>query len=119
MVGTGLDFDAVLELCADTERRIVLAVLADERRPLTLDDLTKTVVKHTHDTPLADVSGEAVTDVKIRLHHAHVPRLEAAGLVEYDPERGLVEPTAAFDRIEPHLSAILDADPVLAGAIAL
>lgn len=119
MVGTDLDFDAVLGLCSDRHRRIALAVLADQQRTLTMDDLTKAVVKHNHHTPLAEVSGETTTRIKTRLHHTHVPKLVAAGLVEHDAERGLVEPTPEFDRVEPHLSAVLDADPVLEGPVEL
>nr|WP_245698915.1 hypothetical protein [Halopelagius longus] len=81
---------------------------------MTVDDLTKLIVRHDHPAPLTEVSGEIVTRIKIGLHHAHIPKLEAAGLVEYDSERQLVEPTAEFDRIEPHISAILGADPELA-----
>lgn len=119
MVGTQLGFDAVLDLCGDKHRRIVLAVLAGQQRTLTIDDLAKAVVKHNHHTPLREVPGEEMVQIKSSLHHAHVPELEASGLVEYDIDRHLVEPTAQFERTEPHLSAILDADPEIETPLAL
>ncbi|MFC6826274.1 DUF7344 domain-containing protein [Halopelagius fulvigenes] len=111
------EFDTILDLCEDKHRRIVLAVLAEQQRSLTMDDLTKMVVKHDHQTPLTEISGEIVTRIKIGLRHAHIPKLEEAGLVDYDSDRQLVEPTAEFDRVEPHLSAILGADPELATSL--
>lgn len=114
MSGSSFEFDTVLDLCGNKHRRVVLALLAEQQRTLTMDDLTKAIVKHNHHTPLTAVSGETVTRIKTSLYHAHIPKLEAVGLVEYDSERQLVEPTEQFDRIEPHLSAIVDADPGLA-----
>lgn len=110
MVGTHLDLDGVLDLCQDQHRRIVLGVLAAQQRPLTRNDLTKAILKHNHHVPVTAGSGETATGIETTLHHVHLPKLEAAGLVEYDIERHLVEPTAQFDRIEPHLTTILDAD---------
>lgn len=113
MVGPHSEFDAVLDLCRDQHRRIVLAVLADQRRPVTLDDLTKTVLKHNHHTPLLEVSEAVLREIQLSLFHVHLPKLEASGIIEYDSERHLIEPTDELERVEPHLSAIIEADPAL------
>jgi hypothetical protein len=42
-----------------------------------------------------------------------IPKLETAGAIEFDSERELVGPTAAFERFDPYLSAIVEADPDL------
>lgn len=114
MSRSSLEFDAVLDLCGNQHRRIVLGVLADQQRTLTMDDLTKAIVKHNHHTPLTEVSGETVSQIKTSLDHVHIPKVEAAGLIEYDSGRQLVEATERFERFEPHISEILDADPGLA-----
>lgn len=118
MAEKSVEFDTVLELCRDRHRRIVLAVLADQDRPLTMHDLTKAILKHNHHTPLAAVSGEDLTAIQTSLYHTHVPKLAAGGFVDYDPERGVVTP-AAFDRLQPALSAIVDADPELTPPVGL
>lgn len=109
MVGTHPDVDTVLDLCQDHHRRIVLGTLAD-REQVTVNDLANAIVKHDHHVPPAEVSDETAHRIRIALHHVHLPKLSKSGVVEYDPERKLVKPTARFDRMEPHLSAILDAD---------
>lgn len=111
--GQSITYDTLLELCQNHQRRIVLAVLAAERRTLTLNDLTKTILKHNHHTPLTDVSEETATQIQTALHHVHVPKLLEVGVVIYDTERQLVTPTARFEQLQPRLSTIIDADPEL------
>lgn len=110
MAETPLDFDGVLDLCRNKHRRIVLGVLAAQQRPLTANDLTNAILKHNHHASPTEVSGETATGIQSALYHEHLPRLAAAGLVEYDTERHLVEPTPQFERIAPRLTTILDAD---------
>ncbi|MFP8951394.1 hypothetical protein ACLI4Z_00285 [Natrialbaceae archaeon A-arb3/5] len=106
-------FDTVLDLCGDEHRRIILALLATERRSVTVKDLRNTILKHNHDTPVTDASEEVLTEIQSTLSHRHIPKLESAGVIEYDSERKLVKPTEQFDQLQPHLSAILDTDPNL------
>jgi len=107
-------FDVVLDLCAHKHRRIVLGVLATQRRSLTIEDLTRAIVEHTYREPPTAVADEAKTEIEAEIHHDHAPRLEDADLVEYDRERQLVEPTEQFDRVETLLSEIFDADSATA-----
>lgn len=113
MVGT-IDFDAVLELCQHEHRRIVLRTLADERRSMTVAELAEAIDDHLQGPATREVPEEAPARIRIGLHHRHLPRLETVDVVEYDDERNVVDPTADFDRVEPHISAILDAEPVIA-----
>jgi len=82
--------DAVLDAMASPWRRRILYLLR-ERGPVGLDDLAdglgtwNEVVDHG-----ADGLPDDVEIVRVRLHHVHLPKLEDAGLVEY--ERG--EPVA-------------------------
>lgn len=94
-------------------RRIILAVLVDQQRTVTMDDLTKAILEHNHHTPLMEVSGEILLQIKTSLHHVHIPELVDGRLIKYDSERTLVEPTEHLDQIKSHLSLILDADPEL------
>lgn len=119
MTGTRLDRDAIHDLCSDKHRRIVLAVLAEQQRPLTLNDLAKTIVKHNHHVPLTEASGETITRIKTSLYHCHVPKFAEAGLIEFDAERKLVEPNAEFEQIETHLASFLAGDPELSQPVEL
>lgn len=106
-------FDSVLDLCQHQHRRIALGTLAEEQRSLTLNDLTKTVLKYNHQTPITEVSEDVLSDVQLSLYHVHLPKLAAAGLIEFDPARQLVEPTEQLDQMQSILSTILEADSTL------
>ncbi|SDR18346.1 DUF7344 domain-containing protein [Natronobacterium texcoconense] len=108
-----ITFDTVLNLCEDEHRRIILAVLAEEQRSLTVRDLRGTILTYNHHTPVIDASEEMLTEIQSSLSHTHIPKLESAGVIEYDSARQLVEPTEQFDQLQPHLSAIIGTDPGL------
>ena len=112
MVGTP-ELDTVLDVCEHEHRRIVLAALADQQQSLSIDDLTNAIVKHNHHTPPTEAADETVTQIQTSLHHVHLPKLSEAGLIQYDSERQVVEPTARIDREKSHLSAILAVDSEL------
>ncbi|NHN41306.1 hypothetical protein G9C85_06605 [Halorubellus sp. JP-L1] len=113
MSENSIAFDSVLELCQHQHRRIVLGVLAREQRSLTLNDLTQAVLKYNHQTPITEASADVLTDIRLSLYHVHFPKLSSEGLVDYDPERKLVEPTEQLAQVQPTLSTILDADSSL------
>lgn len=106
-------FDTVLDLCGDFHRRIILGVLASEQRTLTLQDLVKAIAKQNHHVSSNEVSGEVSTQLHRSLYHIHIPKIAAAGLVEFDTERELVEVTPRFDPIRDSFESVIDADPQL------
>ena len=106
-------FDSMLDVCRHQHRRIVLALLAGEQRSLTLNDFTQTVLKYNHQASPTEVSEDVLTEIRHSLHHVHLPKLASDGLVTYDLDRQLVEPTEQFEQVEPTLATILNADPTL------
>jgi hypothetical protein len=108
--GDSIGFDSVLDLCQNQHRRIVLAILAEEQRSLTLNDLTQTILKYNHHTPITEASEDVLVEIRRSLYHVHLPKLASKGLITYDPDRQLVEPTEQFEQVQPTVSTILDAD---------
>jgi DNA-binding transcriptional ArsR family regulator len=106
-------FDSVLDLCQNQHRRIVLGTLAEEQRSLTVNDLTKAILKYNHQMPITEASEDVLTEIRLSLYHVHLPKLASKGLINYDTEKELVEPIEQFDQVQPTLSTILDADPSL------
>ncbi len=119
MAEPSIKFDALLDLCRDQHRRIVVATLAREKRSLTVNDLTEAIINQNHHVPVTEISEEDTREIRLSLHHTHIPKLADRSLIEYDQERQLVEPTSQFDQLEPQLSAIIDADPDLEAPMTL
>ena len=109
--------DSTLDCCRDQRRRVALGVLADESESVTLDDLAAAVLEHDHHVSVGagsdDDGDDDLQGVRVSLHHVHLPKLAAAGVVAYDLDRRVVEPTDGLGETEPVIATILDADPSL------
>jgi DNA-binding transcriptional ArsR family regulator len=76
--------DALFEVLADAKRRHVLAYL-DE-----CDGDVATVTEVRDALADDDASTDERERIATRLHHAHLPKLAAAGLVEFDDRGGTI-----------------------------
>lgn len=102
--GPALDIDAILDLLAREVRRDVVDFCrCRENRHLRIDHLAERVAER------ARRRGEPVrTDrVEAALHHVHLPRLEEAGVLEYDLRNGDIR-YAGDERLEACLDRITD-----------
>lgn len=81
------DRGSIVPGLAEDRRQEVLAIVESENGPIAREDLVRELAS-------AEVDGEPseplLRDVTIQLHHRDLPRLEEAGLVEYDPDAGTV-----------------------------
>lgn len=76
---------------AEPIRRATLAVLVDATMPTSLETLALELESRSSDLAL-EVS-------RVALHHRHLPKLDDAGLVEYDPATNTIE--SCHGAIEP------------------
>lgn len=96
----GLTESQRYRLLASGRRRTLLAVLADGSGPVGVEDLAPVVAEREDDA--AGTRGDGEQSVRIALHHVHLPMLDDAGLVDYDPESHQVDPDrASLDRLAP------------------
>lgn len=74
--------DDLLDLLASSRRRAVLETLATTSGPMSLSEL------------LGEMRDEGRANaVRVDLHHNHLPRLDRAGFVRYDPQEQVVDLT--------------------------
>jgi len=94
-VHEALEPETAFELLADRRRRQLLAQLAQDGTGTqsTVDELARTLAEKQSKTEAT----HSVEDVKILLHHNHLPKLADAGVVQYDPQDGIVVPTATVE----------------------
>lgn len=92
-----LSREDVFDALGHDRRRRVLDVLDEAGTALSLSDLARSVARREH-APRHPMD-ETVKRVRISLYHRHVPKLEDAGLVDYDPDDrtvGLEAPVAGI-----------------------
>lgn len=90
------DIDAAFGVLADGHRRRVLACLRETEGTVALVDLAREVAVRTAETPLGEVSSDAVRQVYLELYHTHLPKLAEMGAVEFDADHNSVRQGPAF-----------------------
>ena len=76
-----LSASSVYDLLADRDRRRLIEALGELDTPERLTALTRSIAMARDEPDVADIDW-----IYVRLYHTHVPKLEACGVVEYDPE---------------------------------
>jgi hypothetical protein len=74
---------------SNERRRVLLGVLSEQSRPMTLDELTESVATQQSET--VDPSPDTVEEVMVALHHKHLPMLSSLGIIAYDSKGQQVE----------------------------
>ena len=90
--------DQLFDVLADPYRRIVLSRLFEHDEPMSVDVLAAEVAEATESWGAGAPAGDS-RRIAVRLHHVHLPKLAAAGLVERDD--GVVRPTERAAEVRP------------------
>lgn len=80
------DLDAMFAALDHSRRRHLLSALIDRKGEQPLDRLATDVVAREDDESREDVTEAARRRCRVTLHHVHVPKLAALGIVDYDPD---------------------------------
>jgi hypothetical protein len=91
--------DDLFDLLSDEYRRDALRCLLRLDGPISVDELVDRV------TAERDDAGSVASEMRITtlFHHAHLPKMDDLDVIEYDPGRRKIEPTALLTEIEPVL----------------
>ncbi|EMA05906.1 DUF7344 domain-containing protein [Haloferax denitrificans] len=76
------DWDRVFDALADPSRRYVLEYLHDRSEPASVWDLAVALAVRTTDLPPDEVDVQVVQQAEVGIVHVHLPKLQAADLVE-------------------------------------
>jgi DNA-binding transcriptional ArsR family regulator len=100
---TDLPMDVVFGLLSAERRRRVLRHLDENGGESTIGDLADHLAAAENGIDVAAVSSVQRKRVYVGLYQCHLPKLDDAGVVAFDQNRGTVEVRPAADRLFPHL----------------
>ncbi|HET7323226.1 MAG TPA: hypothetical protein VFJ06_02715 [Halococcus sp.] len=85
-----LSTETVCELLSNARRRAVIVHIAalDAEETVQMGDLARTIAGEEHDIPPETVSAEQRKTVYVSLLQNHLPKLDAAGVVEWNDRSG-------------------------------
>lgn len=102
--------EEVFFILSNDRRRKVIEVLCEVDGTISVNDLADRVFAAQRSDPEENPDDDACQNLYISLYQTHVPALEDAGVVEYDSDRGVVEPTDAIEVFERHLETSTSPD---------
>lgn len=95
----------LFELLANDDRRDVLRYLSQTAGATSIEDIAATVARWR-----SDRTESRTEELRIALHHIHLPKLVDEGVVRYDPETRTVERLGPADALSPYLQLAAAAD---------
>ena len=101
----------VLQLLGNPRRRYLLHRLTQGTHPFELRALARSIAAWENDVPPKAVSADHVERVYISLYHKHVPKLEAAELINYDEQSEMVSFVSTISQLEVVIEAVSDRCP--------
>lgn len=98
-----LSQDAVFDLLSNPRRRFVINYLLREGGPVTIQQLSRELAAWEFDVDPDDLTDQQEKRIYVALYQTHVPKLEEAGVLEYDAEASLVEITDTATQLQSYI----------------
>ncbi|WP_227353683.1 DUF7344 domain-containing protein [Haladaptatus salinisoli] len=100
---TPLSRDMVFDVLKNQRRRYALHYLKQAEETVQLSDLAEQVAAWENDTTVGAISAAERKRVYTALYQSHLPKLDDAGIVDYNQNRGIVELATAAEQLDPYL----------------
>ncbi len=100
---TELTQDDVFEILSSPRRRYLLYHLRQRGEPVELTELAEHVAAWENDVEPGELTTQERKRVYVSLYQTHVPKLDDAGIVDYDADSGMVTLTRQARRIDGYL----------------
>lgn len=104
-----LSRDLVFDVLKNRRRRYALHYLRRADGSVQLSELAEQVAAWENDTAVDAISAAERKRVYTALYQSHLPKLDEAGIVDYNQNRGIVELSDAAEQLDVYLD--LDAKP--------
>lgn len=85
-----LSKDIIFELLKNRRRREVLSYLLETEETVTLGELAEQIAAWENDTEINALSSDQRKRVYVALYQTHLPKMDDAGIIDYDQDRGLI-----------------------------
>lgn len=95
----------MFDLLSSSRRRFVLQYLSRHEGPVPFSELANELAAWENDTDVEDITERQRKRVYVSLYQTHIPKLEEAGIVDYDADAGEVRLRSRISRLNAHLDA--------------
>ncbi len=102
---TSLSQDVVFELLSSPRRRYILYYLRQSEEAVELTTLAEQVAAWENETDVDNITEQERKRVYVSLYQTHIPRLDEAGVIEYDKDSGMVALASQAREIDNYLDS--------------
>lgn len=103
--GRRIERDQLFHLLQNERRRRALDYLRKQEGSVRMRDVVDHVAAAEHDTSPEALRSDERKRVHIALYQSHLPKLDQAGVIDYDQDRGIISRTALAGQLDPYLEA--------------
>lgn len=100
-----LPLDLAFEILKNERRRMVLEELSAADGKLTLSDLSETIAARENDKTVTEISSAERKRVYVSLYQSHLPKMDKAGVLNFNKDRGVIEAGPHVDLLETYLGS--------------
>ena len=86
-----LPLDITFEILKNRRRRLVLKYVRDTEEPVTIGELAEHIAAIENDTTVQQLDAQQRKRVYIGLYQCHLPKMDDAGVVDFNQGRGRIE----------------------------
>jgi hypothetical protein len=96
----------VFDLLRNERRRYLLHYLLTRESPVELGELAERIAAWEYDTTVERVTSDQRKCVYTTLQQSHLPKMDAAEIVDYDADRGTIHRTEHTDKLNVYLEIV-------------
>jgi len=104
---TTLSEDDLYEVLANRRRRFAVHLLKRESADaVEIGEMAEQIAAWENEVEIAEITGSDRKRVYTALQQSHLPKMDDAGVVEFDKDRGTIEPTPALENVDLYMDVV-------------
>ena len=104
---TEVSEDELFDVLANQRRRFAVHLLKrEEADKLEIGDMAEQIAAWENGIETAEITGNERKRVYTALQQSHLPKMDDAGVVEFNKDRGVVEPTPALQNVDLYMDVV-------------
>ncbi|ELZ59391.1 MULTISPECIES: DUF7344 domain-containing protein [Halorubrum] len=104
---TDISEDELYKVLANQRRRFAVHLLKGESGgSVEIGEMAEQIAAWENDVDVAEITGSDRKRVYTALQQSHLPKMDDAGVVEFNKDRGVVEPTPALEDVDVYMDVV-------------
>lgn len=98
--------DELFDVLSNQRRRFAVHLLKREGESLEIGDMAEQIAAWENGIETAEITGSDRKRVYTALQQSHLPKMDRVGVIEFNKNRGVVEPTVALKDVDLYLDVV-------------